>query len=103
MKTSGRDKKIPVRRCVVCAGYKSRDVLYRLAQLKSRAIIWEEEGGKRPQGKGIYICREGICLLRFVTEKKFRKRFHEKMNANDLSLLQKMGSAVKSEKVPINE
>lgn len=82
-------KKIPVRRCAVCLTYSSRDNMVRLAQLSDKSLVWEM--GKRPPGKGIYICNNGLCISKFIAEKKFRKRFHDRMKEDVLEHLKILG------------
>jgi predicted RNA-binding protein YlxR (DUF448 family) len=38
-------------------------------------------------GKGIYVCRELNCLQSFVVSKKFRRRFHDRLEQNSLEEL----------------
>ncbi len=79
-------KKKPLRKCVVCELFKVKSELFRLALLKTDRIVCDIRG--RSGGKGIYICLEGRCKEEFLKGKKYRKRFHPKMDAGELSFLE---------------
>jgi uncharacterized protein len=77
---------MPIRKCVVCSAMKGKDELLRLTIEAGGRIIWERQGN--PRGKGLYLCSKGDCIARFVVEKRYRKRFRERMRSEDLSSLE---------------
>jgi predicted RNA-binding protein YlxR (DUF448 family) len=70
---------------------KVKDELLRLTVEAGGRITLEKTGP--PRGRGLYLCREGDCISRFVIEKRFRKRFHGKIGSDDLSSLRYQGES----------
>jgi len=84
---AGDAKGKPQRKCVVCEKFKTKAELLRLALLKTDRIVCDRSGCAG--GKGIYICNEGACRQEFLKGKKYMKRFHLKMDALDLSSMER--------------
>jgi len=68
-------KREPLRRCVACATFRRKGELIRLAELEKRMLMWEGEAVRSPQGKGVYLCRAGQCISRFLLDKRLKKRY----------------------------
>jgi|GEM_PF-2160429 len=68
-------KREPLRRCVVCTVFRRKAELIRLAELEKRMLTWEGEAVRSPSGKGVYLCRTGQCISRFLHDKRMKKRY----------------------------
>ncbi len=66
-----KEKKIPMRMCVVCRNMKPKSQLIRL--------VLTDEGAKvdltgKTAGRGVYVCRDAVCIRKSAKNKNFAKQ-----------------------------
>ncbi len=98
----GKPGHIPSRMCVVCRCIKPRPRLYRLVRQKGWLRARLDSTGNIP-GRGLYICREGECLERFLMDKKFRRRYHQAVEDQAFDTLREIFNGVKGLVSPAGE
>ena len=74
---------------MVCRLIKPRPGLIRLVKQKDWTRARLDPDGRTP-GRGLYICREGDCVSRFLKERKLRKRYHRTVEEQTLGTLEKI-------------
>ncbi|MCI5839168.1 MAG: YlxR family protein [Peptoniphilaceae bacterium] len=73
-----KQKKIPIRKCVICAENKPKKDLIRIVNNKEEGISVDPTGKKN--GRGAYICRSVECLEKAKKTKKLDKIFKTKID-----------------------
>lgn len=77
-----KKKHVPRRMCVVCNRKAPKAELLKLIASREGKILIDENNSIT--GKGIYICRRQECLKSFSEEKKFKRRYHNRLDKDTL-------------------
>lgn len=68
---TGKTKKIPIRRCIVCGAQKPKKELVRIVRTPEGTLRIDKKG--KVSGRGAYLCPEEACL-KLALKKKLIER-----------------------------
>ncbi len=77
-------KKSPLRKCIVCSEFKLKEKLVRLSDKRNAGLFFEKQSGHFSHSKGVYICRSSECIELFLTGRRFKTRYRERMISEDI-------------------
>lgn len=68
-----KNKKIPLRKCIICNERKEKKELIRIVKNKEDNIFIDNSG--KANGRGAYICKTGDCFDKAFKTKTLNKAF----------------------------
>lgn len=81
-------KNVPLRMCCVCRESKDKKELLRIVKNKDGEIFIDPTG--KANGRGAYICKDGICADEAEKRKALERSFKVAVNKELFSLLKEM-------------
>lgn len=90
MNQESKSKHVPKRKCIICGNMFAKQDLHRFFTEKTGVIDCDTKGFS--VGKGIYICRNALCINNSLNKKKWRKSFREKLTPKALAYLSHINS-----------
>lgn len=87
---------VPLRLCVVCRSFRPKAELFRFSKRKDEPNLIPDptaDGG----GKGVYLCRQTVCLERLQKDRRLRRSIKDKLQPGGLEwMLGELGVALES-------
>lgn len=68
-----KQRKVPLRKCIVCNEMKEKKELLRIVKNKDNEIFIDETG--KANGRGAYVCENKDCLDKLVSKKVLNRIF----------------------------
>ena len=91
----GANKKVPMRKCVVCQEMKSKKEMIRVIRTSEGEFLLDATG--RKNGRGAYLCPNGDCLAKAVKNKGLERSFKQAIPKEVYEALEKEMEVLESE------
>ena len=91
----GANKKVPMRKCVGCQEMKSKKEMIRVIRTSEGEFLLDATG--RKNGRGAYLCPNGDCLAKAVTNKGLEISFKQAIPKEVYEALEKEMEVLESE------
>lgn len=75
VKTTKKNKKVPVRQCVGCQEMKNKKEMIRVIRTADQEFLLDATGKKN--GRGAYICQDKECLSKAIKNKGLERSFKQ--------------------------
>ncbi|WP_130807043.1 RNase P modulator RnpM [Senegalia massiliensis] len=82
-----KNKKIPLRKCIICGERKEKKELIRIVKNKQGDIFIDDKG--KANGRGAYICNNSECINRSFENKSLNKTFKSNISSEVYEELKK--------------
>ena len=91
----GANKKVPMRKCVVCQEMKSKKEMIRVIRTSEGEFLLDATG--RKNGRGAYLCPNSDCLAKAVKNKGLERSFKQAIPKEVYEALEKEMEVLESE------
>ena len=91
----GVNKKVPMRKCVGCQEMKSKKEMIRVIRTSEGEFLLDATG--RKNGRGAYLCPNGVCLAKAVKNKGLERSFKQAIPKEVYEALEKEMEVLESE------
>lgn len=75
MKTTKKNKKMPMRQCVGCQEMKNKKEMIRVIRTSDQEFLLDATGKKN--GRGAYLCPDKECLRKAIKNKGLERSFRQ--------------------------
>lgn len=75
MKTTKKNKKMPMRQCVGCQEMKNKKEMIRVIRTSDQEFLLDATGKKN--GRGAYLCPDKECLRKAIKNKGLERSFKQ--------------------------
>ena len=72
-----KQKKVPLRKCIVCQEMKDKKELIRIVANKEGQVHVDPTG--KAHGRGAYLCRQAACFDKLKKSKALNRAFHREI------------------------
>lgn len=80
-----KQKKIPIRKCIVCGEQSTKKNLIRMVRTEASAVEFDLTGKKN--GRGAYICRNKECLDKAIKTRQVERVLKAQLTEDALNKL----------------
>jgi len=61
-----------IRKCIICGKYAQKDIFFCFRLFEGKIF---KDNKKEKRGKGLYICKNELCMNSLLTDKKYKKKY----------------------------
>lgn len=87
MKTTKKNKKMPMRQCVGCQEMKNKKEMIRVIRTSDQEFLLDATGKKN--GRGAYLCPDKECLRKAIKNKGLERSFRQAIPQEVYNTLEK--------------
>ena len=75
-----KERRVPIRKCIVCGAQKDKNDLIRIVKSKDEGIFVDQS--YKQNGRGAYVCKDKVCVEILVKTGKLKHAFKTMIDEN---------------------